>query len=275
MSESDQFDQCLALAERIVKGYREEAPEGCDPQNTWFNVAGLAVGVAGAAVSAHGQRKQGQMSDAMAQYNARQQMLNAQMQLMVVQAQTKMQKRMAEANFRMRKAEADAHEANAVSIERTAHAHSRVAREGIRRKGGEDRRAQGEQRAIIAASGIMESTGTPLDILAETAAQIQLNREDALYADELNRRSLFREADMERLGGKMALAGATLNRSSALAEAGLHAAAGMAQYRRGLHEAEIMRLTGSAQRQSANAQSWGTLFSGVSGALGSYAKIRA
>jgi hypothetical protein len=65
---------------------------------------------------------------------------------------------------------------------------------------------------------LVESAGTPLDILAETAARIQLDREDSLYTDELSRRSLFREADMERLAGAR-VNGATLNRSSALAEA--------------------------------------------------------
>jgi hypothetical protein len=143
-----------------------------------------------------------------------------------------------------------------------------LSRETIRREGGEYRKFQGAQRAAIAASGLVKSTGTPLDILADTAAQIQLDREDALYTDELNRRSLFREADMERLGGKMALAGATLNRSSALAEADLGAAAGRAAYQRGLNEAEITRLSGGAQKQSYYGAAQGTLFSGIASGIG-------
>jgi hypothetical protein len=190
------------------------------------------------------------------------------MQLMIVKAQTKLQKRMAEAQFRLRQSEANAKFANANMIDQTALAQSRVARESIRRKGGEYRRMQGTQRAAIAASGVVESTGTPLDILAETAAQIQLDREDALYTDELNRRSLFREADMERLGGKMALAGATFERSSALAEAGLRAAIGQAEYARGVREAEITRLGGVAQKQEYYGKAQATMFDGISSGLG-------
>lgn len=53
-----QFDECLKKAKEIVQSYRDEAPEGCDPQNTWVAI-GVSVGtsVAGAAVSYSGQKK--------------------------------------------------------------------------------------------------------------------------------------------------------------------------------------------------------------------------
>ena len=57
MNKADQFDQCLAIARGIVSGYRAEAPEGCDPQNTMWGVAGFVVGTAGAAVNIAGARK--------------------------------------------------------------------------------------------------------------------------------------------------------------------------------------------------------------------------
>jgi hypothetical protein len=278
MNNADQFDQCLAMASRIVGAYRAEAPPGCDPQNTMyvsaaFMVAGTTVNLIGAHKAAKAQKQQGQMADAIAQINARQQILNASMQLMVAKAQAKLQKRMAEAQFRLRQSEANARFSNAAMIEQTAEARSRVARENIRRKGGEYRRMQGRQRALIGASGIVESTGTPLDLLAETAAQIQMEREEALYTDALERRSLFREADMERLGGRITLAGGALERSSALAEAGLRAAAGHAAYAGAVRESEITRLTGAAQKHSYYAEAKGTLFNGYGNALsnmGSY-----
>jgi hypothetical protein len=232
------------------------------------------IALAGAGYSAYSSYQQGKTADAFAKYNAHQQQLNAKMQLMSVQAQAMMQKRMAEAQFRLRQGEADARFANARSIEVTAEAQSRSVRESIRRKAGEFERHQGTQRAMIAKSGVVESSGTPLDILAETAATIQLEREDALHADELNRRTLFREADLERLGGRLALAGATLEKNSAVAEAGLRSAAGQAQYRSGVREAEITRLTGAAQRQAYTGQAWGTLLSGVGSAAGDYATYK-
>ena len=127
---------------------------------------------------------------------------------------------------------------------------------------------QGEQRAAIAASGVSESSGTPLDILAETAARIQQDQEEQHFAGEIQRRTLFSEAAMERLGGKLALAGATLDRDSGVAEAGLREAAGKAEYLAGLRTAQITRLTGKAAQSSANWQAAGTLFSGVSSAAG-------
>jgi hypothetical protein len=236
---------------------------------------GAAASVAGAGISAYGQQQQGKTAMAMAQYNAHQQMMNAQMQLATVKAQAEMQKRVAEANFRLRQAEAQARFNNAQSIENTVHGLSRNAREQVRRKMLDFERLQGTQRAVIAKSGLVESTGTPLDILAETAATIQLEREDMLYQDELNRRTLFREAEMERFGGKMALAGATLDRSVALAQSRLTMATGQAQYQGARHEAEIIRLTGAAQQQSYQNAAMGTLFSGIASAAGgAYSAIK-
>jgi hypothetical protein len=198
-SKADQFDQCLALAGRIVETYRAEAPEGCDPQNTFINVAavttivGAGVSIAGGVAASKAQKAQGETANAIAHLNARNMELNAMMGLIAAKAEEKLRKRIAEAEFRMRKIDADARFANAVVLENTAHVQSRAARESIRRISGERERLQGTQRAVIGHSGLTES-GTPLDVLAETAAAIQLEREDAQHADELNRRGLFREA---------------------------------------------------------------------------------
>jgi hypothetical protein len=268
------FDQCLMMAQDVVRAYRAEVPEGCDPQNSMAviggisAVAGAAVGIAGSVASSRAQRMQGQMAQTLAQYNAHQQILNAQMQLMAVKAQEKLQKKIAEANFRLKQSEANASFANAALIERNAEERSRVAREEIRRKGGEGERLRGTQRAQTAANGVVEGAGSSGDVEAKTAELIQLDREDALYADELGRRSLFREADLERLGGKMALAGATLSRDSALAEAGLRAASGQMAYARDLREAEITRLTGAAKKQGYYGEAQGTLFKGIENGIG-------
>lgn len=235
----------------------------------YIAAAGAVAAGVGAGVSAYSQYQQGKTANAIAQYNAHQQELNAKVQLMSMQAQAAAQKRQAEAQFAIRQAEANARFANAQTIENTVPGQSASARESIRRKADEYARFQGTQRAMIAKSGIVESTGTPLDILADTAANIQLERNDQLYADELNRRSLFREADLERLGGKLALAGATFDRSSQVAGAGLQAAAAQAEYRSRLRDAEITRLSGQAQKQAYTGQAFGTLFSGIgSEALG-------
>jgi hypothetical protein len=244
------------------------------PALPYIYAAGAVAGIAGAGISAYSSYQQGKTANAIANYNAHQQELNAKMQLMSIQAQAEAQKRMAEAQFKMRSAEAQARFNNATSIENLVEPQSRNVRENIRRRGMEHDRALGTTRANIAKSGIVESSGTPLDIVANLVETMHLEKADMLYEDELSRRNLFREAELERFGGKMALAGATLDKGSSLAAAGLNAAGGRMQYASKMREAEITRLSGGAQQKAYHGQAIGTLFSGVSSAAGSFAAIR-
>jgi hypothetical protein len=231
-------------------------------------MAGIAL--VGAGTAAYGSAQQGKSAQLLANYNAYQQERNTRMQLSQVQAQVEAQRNAANAEFALRQQEAQARFNNAKTIENQVAGQSAAARVTAQRKTEEYARFVGSQRAAIASSGIVESSGTPLDLLAETAQKIQLEREDSLYADELNRREMFREADLERLGGQLALAGATLDRSSSIMGANLAGAAGQAEYRSGLRRAEIMRLTGQADRAAANNQA---LAQGIGGLTGAYRSI--
>lgn len=51
LTDTEKWELCLSQAREIVSSYREKAPEGFDPQNTWV---AIGVGVAGVAVSAAG-----------------------------------------------------------------------------------------------------------------------------------------------------------------------------------------------------------------------------
>lgn len=230
------------------------------------------IALVGAGVSAFGQYQQGQAMNAIAQYNARQQERQGRFQLMSAQAQAQLMKKQAEANYRLRAAEAGAKDANARTLEQQAFAQDRVARENARRRAGDMRREAGAQRQAIATSGVVEATGTPLDLLAETAETIQRDQAEQHYSNELNRRTLFREADLERLGGKFALAGATIDRSAALAESSLTQARGRLSYLSAKREADVTRMTGSANKRAANIGAVGTLISGVGSAAGGFAK---
>lgn len=230
-------------------------------------VASLAATAIGAGVSAYGQYQSGKTQAAIADFNATAQANNARAQMNAMRAQSEIQRIQAQANFRMRAAEAAARTNNAKAIEAQALNQDVINRTNLRKRREEFGRMQGEQRAAIAASGLVESAGTPLDLLAETAAKIQQDQEEQHYAGELQRRTLFSEAANERLGGKLALIGATLDRSSAVAEAGLRDAAGKAGYQAGLRESEITRLTGAAARRAATLQAGATLFSSL-GAMG-------
>lgn len=229
-------------------------------------IAGVVVALAGAGVSAYGQYQQGQTQNAIAQFNANQQEKQAQMQLLSMQAQAAQQKQAADANFKLRSAESQARKNNAAGIEHQAMSQDAINRANLRKRREEFGRMQGEQRAAIAASGVSESSGTPLDLLAETAAMIQQDQEEQHYAGEVQRRTLFSEASMERLGGKLALAGATLDRDSSVAAAGLREAAGKAEYLAGMRGAQITKMTGNAAKSAAMYQAGATLFSAAAGA---------
>jgi hypothetical protein len=218
---------------------------------------------AGAGVAAYGQYQSGKSAESIANYNAQNQRDQAEMSMLQMQAQSEQIKASAEANLALRTQEANARFQNATMLEDKAKSDDSVSRLNIRKKAEEYARMQGEQRAAIAGSGIVEASGSPLDLLAETAAKIQADQDVDHYANEVARRQTFREADLERLGGNMALAGATLDRNNALAEANLTESAGRISLLSGRREAEITRLTGSAARTEANYNAIGSLISGT------------
>ncbi|MES2709769.1 MAG: hypothetical protein V4726_24440 [Verrucomicrobiota bacterium] len=222
----------------------------------------------GGGVSAYGSYRAGKVNQSIASFNAASREKEAKMQLMAMQTQANLQKSAAEAEFAMRNQEAQAKFNNATSIENQALGQDRINRVNLAKRREDMERAASTQRANIAASGAVESSGTPLDILAETAATIQQDQEEIHYGNELNRSTLFREAQMERLGGSLALAGATLDKTSQVAAAGLKRAAGRGEYLAGMREAQIGRLSGKASAKAGAIQAGATLFSSVGSAAG-------
>jgi hypothetical protein len=237
-------------------------------------IAGTIIAVAGAGVSAYGQYQQGKSQEAISNFNASQQERQAQVAMLTMQTQAAQQRQQAEQNFQLRNAEAQARLNNARAIEQQATTQDAINRQNLQKRREDFAQMQGTQRAAIAASGVSEASGTPLDLLAETAAKIQIDAEEQHYAGEVQRRTLFSEAAQERLGGKLALAGATLDRDSAVAEAGLRDSAAKAEFLAGMRGAEISRLTGSAARTQSNYSAAATLFSGVSSAASGVSTYR-
>jgi len=230
----------------------------------WLALAGTAVGTG---VSVYGQRQAAKTQRAIAEYNAEQQELEARAQFAAMQAQAEVARQQAEANYALAQAQAQAAFANAKQLEDQALSQDAINRSNSRKRADDYERMQSQQRVAIAASGIVESTGTPLDLLAETAARIQQDKDEQHYVNEIERRSIFREADLQRLGGQFALVGATLERDSGLAEAGLRTASAHATARSGRAQAEITRLTGAASERAGNRAAVGTIFSGVNSGI--------
>lgn len=239
---------------------------------TVIGIAGLVIGAAGAGYSAYGQEQQAKAQNAINQFNALQQEKQAKLQLSSMQTQAALQKQQAEANFKLRSAESQARLNNADAIDDQALAQDAINRVNLRKRREDFASMQAGHRASIAASGVAESVGTPLDLLAETAAKIQLDQEEQLWAGEAQRRTLFSEAATERLGGRLALAGATLDRDSGVATAALKSVAGKAEYQGNMRAAEITKLTGSAAEVGSQYKVAATLFGGVTDAAAGYVK---
>jgi hypothetical protein len=234
----------------------------------------VAAGVSavGAGIGAYSSYQAGKSQEYMAQLNAAQQERNARNQLIAMQTQANLAKREAEANLFLRGIEAQSKENNAKSIENQQIGQDRINRLNLRKRREEFAQFQGQQRAAIAASGISESSGTPLDILAETADTIQQDQEKTFYEQGLQRSTIFREAQLERLGGKLALAGATLDHNSAISAASLQGAAARAEYGANLRAAEITRIGGAYAKNAGMLSAGATLFSGLGSAAGYFAK---
>lgn len=227
----------------------------------------IIAAIASTAIGAVNTYQQGKNEQTIANYNARIQQENARMQMLGMQAAAAQQKAAAEANFRLAQGEANARFANADVMEANALIRDRINRINLAARREEMARRQAEQRAQIAASGVLE-TGTPLDLEVETAATIQKDQEEQFWGMENERRTLFNEASMERFGGKMAMAGAMIQRKTDMGEAALTALTGRAKYLAGRSEAEITRLTGLAAFRAAKLGTAATIFGGVSNAAG-------
>lgn len=231
-------------------------------------ITAAVIAVIGAGVSAYGSYQSGKQQKAIANANAAEQERQAAAQLRTLSAQSQMQAAQAEINFKLRGAEARARTDNAAQLENQALQQDAINRTNLRKRRQDFTVMQSEQRTSIAASGLVEASGTPLDLLAETAAKIQQDAEEQHYAGEVKRRTIFAEANQERLGGELALQGATLDRNTGLTVAALTEATGRAEYLSGMRQAQITRMTGRAAQEASRYAAVGTLLSGASSAYG-------
>lgn len=228
----------------------------------------MVVSLVGAGVSAYGSHQVGKSNAAIANYNAANKEKEGKLQLMAMQTQANIQRSQAEQEFALRAQEAQARFNNAISIENQAISQDSINRVNLAKRREAMEREAATQRAQIAASGAVESTGTPLDILAETAATIQRDAEEQHWSNEAQRGTLLQAAAQERLGGQLALAGATMNRDSDVTASALNQAAAKGNYLAGLREAQVMRLSGKSAAKAGNYQAASSLLSGVGSAAG-------
>jgi hypothetical protein len=204
--------------------------------------AALAA-IAGAGMSFYGQQQQAAAAGRMAQYNYATQKAQAEMQAAMAAQQAEAQAGIAGYNASIATNEALRAE--------------QEARERARRIREDNQRLLSTQRAAYGKSGIVME-GTPLSIMADTAAMGELTAADAMYEGDSKRGSLLAEAAIHRYQQQFSATQASAHRWSG-ANAGAFAAPILMQ--------------GRAQASSLRMSSYGSLIQGVGGAAGSLSSV--
>ncbi len=232
--------------------------------------AALILTAVGTAVSTIGSFQQARAAQGIANQNARLQEQNAQYEAAALRAQAEIQKNQASQNLQMRQMEARARFENADALKSRALAQDEVNAQNIRKKRDSYGRLQATQKARYAAAGIVESTGSPLSLIAETAGIIERDIGEQTYANELSQQGLLQDAALARLGGEFALAGATLDYGSELSSSKLKQSAAAATLLTGGRTAQITRLAGGAQASGYRYGAAANLLTGASRAYYDY-----
>ena len=220
----------------------------------YLALASLVVGAAGTGYSVYSQNQAAKTQDTFALLNAQMGREQGQLQARLAMAQANIQAQTAQANERIGMA-------NANAIRGDAEARTRASEQNIINTRADQERFQSTQRSMMSASGLVDSTGSPLDLLADTASAHQMQLAEMQYQTELERRQLFREADMTALGARM----------SGL-DAGMETLKGMSQAaaaRMSSRQATLNGYAGAAQADAMRSQAVATGISGAGSAIGS------
>lgn len=207
---------------------------------TLLGLGSLVLGGVGAGMQYFGQRQAAQAQEQYAILNAQAASAQASMSGRIAQAQAAMAQTQA-------KAEQAAQLGNAAALRQEADNRTRLAAENIRRLSEEQERWRDSLRARQAASGVSNTTGSPLDLLADAAEAQQMEIADSLYQTENERRQLLTEAYAQERGAAFSGIQGNLRYLEGRA-AGTAARAAMSQARIGAAQA---RDTGAAQRVGA------------------------
>lgn len=227
---------------------------GFDPVTLMAISAGVSVaaGAVGTGMSMYSQNEQAKTAERMAGYNAAIQRQDAEMQMRLAQYQ-------AGANAQIAQAQAQAQINNAQSLANQTLGVEAQQREQARRQREEKERLLSFQRARYAKAGVV-AEGSPLVLLSETAQLADLNIQDRQYQDELQRQSLFRQAELVRYDAGSSLLEADQQRYRSLA-----AQTGQRIRNR---EADFTLLSGRASASAYRAAAGASLISGLGSVAG-------
>lgn len=240
---------------------------------TLLKAVGSGIGLLGQLGSANSAESMADLNYQLGAFNARQQRDATLTGLKLERAGIRSQLSAARSNMRLALLDAEAREKNAERLRLFAEARTKQGREAIRRQRRSFQEFEGRQRAAVAASGVTMS-GSPLEVMAESAAQMKLALSD--MADEIGfeRSNTLAQAAMESFGARQERSAARLGfgyakRGTALALAGNRIAGNQARtsFRSNMLGAEFARLSGYDQAAGQRLSAVGSLFTGAAGYL--------
>lgn len=105
---------------------------------------------------------------------------------------------------------------NAAQSKAAAETSFAESRENARRQRDNNKSALSRVRALAAGSGVVISTGAPLEILGETAARLELSVLDQGRSDEARRAALASQGDLQLWEGQQAATAGMINAGGTL-----------------------------------------------------------
>lgn len=222
---------------------------------TWWGVgigaASLLVTSVGTGLSYFGQQQQASNAEAIANYNAQIAAQNNQINQIIAKQQADYQRRYAEI-------QATAQRQNADVLNAQGRAAEAAGREEARRQRERNEKAQAMQRARYAKAGVT-TEGSPLAVMSESAALLELQAQDIHHKSELEGRAFDEQAKAARYQAQMSDFDASVARyQMAAADAG---------FTIGSNQANANYLAGMSAASGYQTASYGTLISGAGSAM--------
>jgi predicted ATP-dependent protease len=240
---------------------------------TILSAIGSGLGIMGMSSSANASESIANLNYQIARYNAEGQRRAGTSALNLERIGIRSQMSEARTNLRLSLADAAMRERNAQRLRLFAEAKTKSGQEAMRRQLGQFDEFRSRQKAAVAASGVTIS-GSPLEVMAETAAQMKLSIQDMADETAFQRDEILNQATIEALGAfrDRTAARATFGyakRGTSLALLGnrIGRQTLQSQYRSGLMGAELARLQGYDQAAGTRMSAFGSAFSATGNLL--------
>lgn len=235
---------------------------------TAIGVASLVLAAAGTGLTYYSSQQAADQNQRMALLNMRQQQDAASMQARIQQAQAQFEASQSELQARQQEAQAAAKNAYATSVRTEADNRAKANQENIEKARRDADKLKAMQLSALAKNGIVDTTGSPLDLLAETADAAHQAAGEAGLQTEAERRALFHEAASSEFDAGMIGINANMSRLQA-ARSQANGVAALASGRLESTQARITGLGAIASAQGARTAATAGLVSGIGGLVGS------